>query len=422
MEELKKVIFQDVPTSNINIIYNDNNKQLLENALNQTYLTDQDILPKPTHLFETFKYQLISNIKCVIVGQDPYISDEQAMGVSFSIPEACEKVPPSFKNIIACLEQFELISHEVKDLRPWIVQGVLLLNLGLTTKVGVSDAHTSIWRPYTMTIVKQIDDFWKLNGIHGRFVLWGNHAQSIMPRKNECLVRSHPSPLADNRLPEEDKFVHCPHFNILHQKFDINFDTKCKIYCWTDGACSGNGKENARASFGVLISGCQFKNVRVSGLIQPYKYEWKDRAIKIDTNERVIPTNNRGELLGICWALYVLLRFVALGKVVIISDSKICISTFTEWLKKRKQEGTVNELKNLDLVLLGDKLLHRLKKQALKVKFIHINSHQPEPEESLAKLYWKGNKKVDEMATKCLTAGKNQIQTNFEVLRSLVGV
>ena len=65
----------------------------------ETFQDWLDIYPPQDKIFNCFNYFDIENTRVVIIGQDPYIRKNQAMGLSFSIPEGV-KVPPSLKNII----------------------------------------------------------------------------------------------------------------------------------------------------------------------------------------------------------------------------------------------------------------------------------------------------------------------------------
>ena len=71
-----------------------------------------------------------------MVGQDPYIKENEAMGLCFSIPKTT-KVPPSLKNIYKALEKdpkvkFTLPNPIHGDLSGWAKQGVFMLNAILT--------------------------------------------------------------------------------------------------------------------------------------------------------------------------------------------------------------------------------------------------------------------------------------------------
>ena len=74
-------------------------------------------------IFNAFKHVPFSQLKVVVVGQDPYIKDGEAMGLSFSIPKNI-KCPPSLKNIYKALENdpkvdFKMPNPAYGDLSKW---------------------------------------------------------------------------------------------------------------------------------------------------------------------------------------------------------------------------------------------------------------------------------------------------------------
>ena len=56
------------------------------------------IYPKGSLIFNAFEQTPFDKVKVVILGQDPYHNPEQAMGLSFSVPDGI-KIPPSLMNI-----------------------------------------------------------------------------------------------------------------------------------------------------------------------------------------------------------------------------------------------------------------------------------------------------------------------------------
>lgn len=164
------------------------------------------IFPFPNKVFETLKYTKKSNLKCVIIGQDPYINYQeignkivpQAMGLSFSVPKSV-KVPPSLKNIYKELDEsiegFEIPMHG--DLSRWVKQeNIILLNAALTVVEGRSNSHKKIWAKFTDNLIKYISD--KCENVV--FLLWGNFAKSkallIDIKKHKIISSVHPSPLS----------------------------------------------------------------------------------------------------------------------------------------------------------------------------------------------------------------------------------
>eukprot|EP00347_Sterkiella_histriomuscorum_P016754 403351982 len=133
----------------------------------------------PKHLiFNAFKNTQFKDLKVVLVGQDPYIKKDEAMGLCFSIPKHV-KVPPSLKNIYKALEndpkvQFKTPAPIHGDLSAWAQQGVLMLNAILTVKEAISNSHQKKgWEQFTDAVIQAINQ--KADGVV--FVLWGGKAQ-----------------------------------------------------------------------------------------------------------------------------------------------------------------------------------------------------------------------------------------------------
>lgn len=164
------------------------------------------IFPFPDKVFETLKFTRKSNLKCVIIGQDPYINYQkignkivpQAMGMSFSVPKSV-KAPPSLKNIYKELDEsiddFKIPMHG--DLSRWVKEeNIILLNAALTVVEGKSNSHKKIWAQFTDNLIKYISD--KCDNVV--FLLWGNFAKSkallIDINKHKIISSVHPSPLS----------------------------------------------------------------------------------------------------------------------------------------------------------------------------------------------------------------------------------
>jgi len=118
----------------------------------------QTIFPPRDLIFNAFKHVSFKDLKVVIVGQDPYIKDGEAMGLCFSIPKNI-KCPPSLKNIYKALEKDPKVSFKFPnpvhgDLSKWAGQGVLLLNAILTVRKGISNSHQKKgWEQFTDQVI-----------------------------------------------------------------------------------------------------------------------------------------------------------------------------------------------------------------------------------------------------------------------------
>lgn len=155
------------------------------------------VYPSMYDIFNSMKMTAFDDIKVVIIGQDPYHEEGQAMGLSFSVPKGIE-IPPSLKNIykeISSETGFAMPNHG--DLTGWATQGVLLLNTVLTVRKGQANSHKNKgWEAFTDGIIKKISEK-KQNVV---FLLWGANARSkkalIDTKKHLVLETVHPSPLS----------------------------------------------------------------------------------------------------------------------------------------------------------------------------------------------------------------------------------
>ncbi|MBQ9361442.1 MAG: uracil-DNA glycosylase [Lachnospiraceae bacterium] len=174
----------------------------------QEYATEV-IYPPSDMLFTALHLTPLDKVKVVILGQDPYHEPDQAMGMSFSVPEGVE-VPPSLKNIYK--EIHEDIGEKIPDtgdLTRWARQGVLLLNAVLTVRAHQANSHKGKgWEQFTDAIIKAVD-------AEDRpivFLLWGRNARDkkelITNPKHLVLEAAHPSPLS-----AYNGFFGCRHFS-----------------------------------------------------------------------------------------------------------------------------------------------------------------------------------------------------------------
>ncbi len=154
------------------------------------------IYPPAQDLFNAFKLTDFNNIKVVILGQDPYHGEKEAMGLSFSVRRGV-RTPPSLRNIFKELHDDLGIDRCDTDLSDWAKQGVFLLNTVLTVEKDKANSHKDIgWEIFTDFVIKQIND--KLDNVV--FILWGRQARDkkrMITNPNHYVIESaHPSPLS----------------------------------------------------------------------------------------------------------------------------------------------------------------------------------------------------------------------------------
>lgn len=167
------------------------------------------IYPKGNLIFNAFEQTPFEQVKVVILGQDPYHNPNQAMGLSFSVPDGV-KIPPSLVNIYKELNKdIGMPIPANGNLTKWANQGVLLLNAVLTVRANEPASHGKIgWTDFTDDVI-QIISAQKNNIV---FLLWGNFAQQkqvfIDATKHKILKAAHPSPFSAH-----NGFFGCKHFS-----------------------------------------------------------------------------------------------------------------------------------------------------------------------------------------------------------------
>lgn len=157
----------------------------------------QTIYPPHNLIFKVFE-QNINEIKIILLGQDPYIKEYQAMGLSFSVPENVQ-IPPSLYNIFKEIKQeFPERNYNFThgDLSKWQSKGIFLLNSSLTVELGKSNSHQSKWIWFSDEVIKYINE--KRDNVV--FLLLGRNAIDkyifITNKKNHIITGIHPSPLS----------------------------------------------------------------------------------------------------------------------------------------------------------------------------------------------------------------------------------
>jgi len=155
-----------------------------------------------------------SQVRAVILGQDPYHGPGQAEGLAFSVPPGVP-APPSLRNVLAELTRdLGLPAQTGTSLTGWARQGVLLLNTVLTVEDSLPGSHSGLgWEALTDEVLKELIEVDRPLA----FMLWGMHAAAKRAlfdgratARHCVLVSNHPSPLSARRGPTP--FIGCGHF------------------------------------------------------------------------------------------------------------------------------------------------------------------------------------------------------------------
>lgn len=183
--------------------------QDLSTFLRREQASKQRVFPPAKQMFAAFDATPVDQVRCVILGQDPYHGPNQAHGLSFSVPPGVP-VPPSLRNIYKEIQQdvgITMPNHG--HLLPWANQGVLLLNSILSVRAGQAGSHRNKgWEQFTDLVIERL----AAQKEHLVFMLWGSYAQTKgkgISRDTHCVLRApHPSPLSAHR-----GFFGCQHFS-----------------------------------------------------------------------------------------------------------------------------------------------------------------------------------------------------------------
>lgn len=183
----------------------------------EAYETTQ-VFPPASQLFHAFETTPLSEVKVVILGQDPYHNVGQAHGLCFSVQPGVE-APPSLVNIYKELQE-DLGCYIPNNgyLEKWAKQGVLLLNTILTVRAHQPLSHKGMgWEQFTDAAIKAVD----ASEQPVVFMLWGGPARQkkalLHNPKHLILEAPHPSPLSAYR-----GFFGCKHFSLANEYLVAN--------------------------------------------------------------------------------------------------------------------------------------------------------------------------------------------------------
>ena len=175
------------------------------------------VFPPAGCIFRALNSCRLADVRCVILGQDPYHGPGQAVGLSFSVPRG-EPLPSSLGNIFKELNSDVGLPRPTHgDLERWAAQGVLMLNAVLTVRAHAANSHAKRgWEAFTDAVIGAVA---RQSAHPVVFLLWGKAAQEkaqlVLKGKSLAggsrhvvLAAPHPSGLSAHR-----GFIGCRHFS-----------------------------------------------------------------------------------------------------------------------------------------------------------------------------------------------------------------
>jgi uracil-DNA glycosylase len=381
--------------------------------------------PHPSKFFEFARLTPLDQIRVIILGMDPYPTPNNAHGLAFS---CLNTIPAALKNIYKAIEKsgFILTKPYTGNLTNWAKQGILLINVALSTKIGHSGSHIDIWKPYTNQILKHFT-----NNANIIFALWGNPAhkyENIIVKSNLVLKWRHPSPLAQS-CANELKFVNCPHFRLINEKlqelnlpqinWDPNWDPiienqissptlkspfnylcdnffECspnKHIVFTDGGCYPNDKsKNSKGGYSAIWVCGPLAKMQIYGSLKTH----------------IPPSNIRAEGMAIIRVLKQLNLPENTSNwthCTIILDCKFWLDMLYNYMPKWYKSKKFDTQANPDITKTMWNLYRKLIKNNKSITLIHMKSHNKSGWKSYAKgtkerFMYEMNQLADQLATK----------------------
>jgi len=186
-------------------------RKILEDEIESDYFRDlekflerewekETVFPPKNQIFSALKLTPYSEVKVLVLGQDPYHDENQAHGLAFSVQNGV-KLPPSLRNIYKELESdLDISPSRSGNLESWAKQGLLLINTVLTVRAHQANSHAGRgWEIFTDAIIKKLNN--KTEPVI--FLLWGGNAAKKVPlidsEKHIIITSPHPSPLSAYR-------------------------------------------------------------------------------------------------------------------------------------------------------------------------------------------------------------------------------
>lgn len=196
-------------------------QELLDQSSNGAKFT-----PVIKQLFRAFEECPYSELKVVMIGQDPYPKAGVADGIAFSCSNTGEiqaSLKYIFGNVQSTVYPDETYEQD-PDLARWSNQGVLMLNTALTTTAGEIGSHVELWKPFIATLLDMLAAY--NPGLV--YVFMGNKAKEWakhVPANNYKFFTTHPASAAYRGSKEWDSGNL---FNQVNKIVKENFDTEIK--------------------------------------------------------------------------------------------------------------------------------------------------------------------------------------------------
>ncbi|MDO8336164.1 MAG: uracil-DNA glycosylase [Candidatus Saccharibacteria bacterium] len=231
----------------------------------ESFITQgEDINPGVGSVFRALYAVAPSEIKSVIIGQDPTPAKGQATGLAFSLrPGTPANVVPSVQRVmLEAINEGHCMNMEDGDLSSWANQGVLLLNTALTIPCSNSEqfctanGHKQVWSKFTGMLITHIDAI----DSHFSYILWGGqaggYATTINNSNHKVLRGGHPSPNANGAKFFCKNYFNCANkWLVTNGKNAISWETQKQ--CYPQEPCVWNNDDSVQCETSCVMSECE---------------------------------------------------------------------------------------------------------------------------------------------------------------------
>jgi uracil-DNA glycosylase len=174
-------------------------KQLLKEAKENNRFT-----PQLKQVFRAFEECPYKDLMVVMLSNDPYPFLNVADGIPFSCSNQ-NRVEPQLKYLLSEVQDTCYTEDYTwhPDLARWSNQGILMLNMALTTTINKSGQHYKLWQPF----IAFVFDVLMYNNPGLVYVFMGKKAQEwaeSVPDNNYVVYCSHPGNAAHLELEKWD--------------------------------------------------------------------------------------------------------------------------------------------------------------------------------------------------------------------------
>ena len=193
--------------------------QVIEERLSDYDKARTSYNPHRDFLFAALDACPFSQLRCVILGQDPYPDKDMATGLAFSVPKGTKEFPPSLQNILIELKTDMGYEDPITkgDLSEWAAQGVLLWNVYPTCFTGRPGSHHwPEWKELTKEIVKESSEKGVVFGFLGKKAY--DFKQYVDESGSSIVFANHPSPLSVRQKVQKHPWFGSRFFSTINAK------------------------------------------------------------------------------------------------------------------------------------------------------------------------------------------------------------